>query len=155
MRTDLLRNLMRFLYRFRPRDNRKKKRKFDMSKWWNETKCGTAACAAGYACNLPSFQKAGFQLQTTYPTHDGTYKYPTYKGHANFEALAKGLGISVYAASGIFSEDSYLFNNARSITPYRVARRIEAFLKMKNPNVVWDVHKKRWVVHNTTSQNNG
>lgn len=44
-----------------------KRGQFDMRKWAHEVvdgrpKCGTAACAAGWASAIPSFRRAGYRL---------------------------------------------------------------------------------------------
>lgn len=67
-------------------------RKFDLACW----DCGTTACAMGYACRMPSFNKAGLRLGKLTAT-------PYYKNWAGFEAAQKFFGLGQVEALTLFS----------------------------------------------------
>lgn len=91
-------------------------RKFDLSCW----ECGTTACAMGYACKMPSFNRAGLRL-----IH-GTPKYLIYEG---FTAAAEFFGMSKDEAFGLFSP-SYNPLGYKA-TPKGVAKQIRELVADK------------------------
>jgi len=57
-----------------------KSARFDMDAWF--TDCGTASCAAGFACEDPEFQAAGL-------SRCNLGECPQFDGKLTFEALSK------------------------------------------------------------------
>lgn len=87
---------------------------------WHQTKsCGTVACAAGHACMMPEFRRAGFRL-----TEDG---WPIYRGEEHFHACSKFFGITVDESLELFSPNYY----KNSPTPKQVAKRIRTLVAKK------------------------
>lgn len=73
--------------------------KFDMGSWSEEEesgrpKCGTAACAMGWATTIPSFRRAGLFLNE--------YGEPEFEGHTESEAAAHFFSIAISQARDLF-----------------------------------------------------
>lgn len=110
------------------------KKNFSMQKWGITTigraifspntlpACNTTACAGGWACSIPSFQKEGLTMQA-----DG----PTYRGWAGHGALQKFFGLTLEQETFLF--DSYQVKNGYTqllrLTPKQWATRCRKFLK--------------------------
>lgn len=94
--------------------------KFDMSMWYssNISECGTVACAGGYACLDPAFQKLGL--------HFGYNKIPCYKGQEGIGALRAFFDLPSSVAMRLF-----LLYRVQPVKPATVIRRIRALLAMK------------------------
>ena len=82
--------------------------------------CDTVACAAGWACTIPSFNKAGFQIDTFYSDRP-TYRDANGERLCGFEAIESFFGLSERAAVNIFGGE-YLAD--KKTTPKQVAKRI-------------------------------
>ena len=95
-----------------------KRSEFDMETWW----CGTAGCAIGHACSLPSWRRAGMRLT---PTGRMPWEHSevTFAGHENVDAVAEFLQIDYFDADMLFTK------HKGHETPRQVARHIESFLK--------------------------
>lgn len=91
---------------------------FNMDVWatdgFKEKKCGTAACALGWATVI-------FRDLTL-----NKYDTPIYQGASDFEAGEKFFEISEEEAGYIFSSDSY--RNPRRISPKAAAKHIRKLL---------------------------
>jgi hypothetical protein len=108
-----------------------KRKQFDMCFWVSArnttpTDCGSAGCALGHACTIPSLRRAGLKLDDTVPCFrpHGFY-YPVY----GYDAGKKVFDLSFEEAHYLFNPDSYDTNDPQKITPITVARRIEQFVK--------------------------
>lgn len=115
-----------------PREN------FDLDTWWspaqshvnNFTKfkknphfCGTTACAAGWACTIPSFKRAGLTVKTT--SIAGQFE-PAFKKYRAFSALEDFFGIDDYQARQLFESGYYMFPHDG---PRNVSNRIRKLVK--------------------------
>ncbi len=81
-----------------------------------DTSCGTTACAIGWACTIPVFQKAGLLFKGI---------SPRYEGRAGWTAVAAFFEITLFEAKVLFSNDFY---NVHVSTPSGVSERIEEFV---------------------------
>jgi hypothetical protein len=102
--------------------------RFCMGTWCRESECGTAACAWGHACSIPSFRRAGLQLLA-----DPDIKYeetrcffPTYQGYHGYEAAEQFLGISYMEACWLFDPLRY---PVLQVLPNHVAERIDQLVR--------------------------
>jgi hypothetical protein len=86
--------------------------------------CGFAACAAGWACTIPEFNRAGLRLESDYL--EDTDFYPEFKSNKGFDALPNFFGIEVKEAYYFFYPDQYKTANP---LPTTVAKRIRKFVK--------------------------
>lgn len=97
-----------------------RKRKFDISSWFNRRvsrqggTCGTSACALGEACLLPSFRKQGLRLDGEHPYFDGNY---------NFRAGMVFFDLTELESSHLFSGGEYDMPQGK-INAKHVATRI-------------------------------
>lgn len=104
-------------------------KRFDMFNWFghygeHEVKsksrafikrdCGTKACAAGWACTMPEFKRAGLKIDRD--------DQPTYKKHHSWSAVQKFFDLHEVHAESIF--------NASSIyTPKQWAKHCRKFIR--------------------------
>lgn len=88
----------------------------------NPHKCGTAACALGWACIIPEFAEAGLRFS------DGPHKIPIYRDLSNYAAGAKFFGITEGQSENLFYSGRYR-GPSDSITPKMVSRRIRALIR--------------------------
>lgn len=126
--------------------------KFNMSYWGRYegkdapkqldiTKCGTAACAFGWACSIPEFQAAGLKLiswggrgEAMYYVVQLTTPCMTY---TDYRAAAKFFDLTWDEAAWIFNPVAYRPEAADeewetgSVTPAQVVERIESLLAGK------------------------
>lgn len=84
--------------------------------------CGTTACAVGWACCLPEFQREGLHLSTYAPA----YK-PREGGdvHHHWEAVTAFFDLAEDEAEHLFSYEKYDF----MVFPWNVAARIRELLR--------------------------
>jgi hypothetical protein len=75
--------------------------------------CGTAGCALGWACIVPSFYKAGLRL---------VEGLPDYKGYSTYEAAGFFFGLSE-------GEAKFLFHSSNHGTAKDAAKRIGIVLR--------------------------
>lgn len=126
--------------------------KFDISIWAqeldrNKPKCGTAACALGWATTIPSFRKAGFRLVKDDSFSHGRYHVnlkwrPAYKDIEDmpFTAAAYFFGITTKDA-----EEAFDFDDSK-VTRKQMISRLKNLIKKnekrlaKNGNVPVDVY---------------
>lgn len=84
--------------------------------------CRTTACAGGWACSIPTFQKEGLTMQV-----DG----PSYRGYSGHSALRVFFGLSREQETFLF--DSYHVADGEPVmlrlTPKQWAKRCDKFLK--------------------------
>lgn len=99
--------------------------RFNMSCWAKENGCGTVACAAGHACTIKSFNRAGLRLDRD-EYGNGT---PTFKGLADFQAIEEFFGINE-DESWMFHPSCQFYKTDRP-TPKTVAKAFRKFLKSK------------------------
>lgn len=69
-----------------------------------EVECGTAACAAGWACSIPKLRKAGLRLTDKGVFRDIVIQYGSLK---NYKALAEFFDISLHQSHHLFSPTQY------------------------------------------------
>ena len=67
---------------------------FSLTHW----RCGSVACAIGWACTLPEFQAEGLQL---------IHGQPQFRNFTSWTAVKRVLGVDVDTALGLFSEHAY------------------------------------------------
>lgn len=101
---------------------------FNMGMWYDESEedgCGTAACAAGYACLDRGFRRRGLHIANL-----GTagLKYPAFKGAGAEFAIAKFFGVAPSEARWLVYLSQYAVRGReaemRHVTPAMVADRI-------------------------------
>lgn len=85
--------------------------------------CGTTACAVGWGCAMPEFQKLGLKMILD-PDEFSNF-YPKFKEFTGFEAVSEFFGISDREARYIFTIDAY---GDEPISAKDVAARIEKFV---------------------------
>ncbi len=73
---------------------------FNMRYWW----CGTSGCAAGHACRIPAFKKAGLKTIKV----DSSYITVGYQSHCGFAALELFFDLTKHDAHQIFSNEMYV-----------------------------------------------
>ena len=110
---------------------------FDMTVWHRPRQratkdrpaCGTASCAMGIACTLPTFKQLGLRRATREHCF-----VPQFDGDHGFMAAARLFQISLDDATWLFSSDSYLHTFP---TPHSVVGRLRQFVhnqrKYANP----------------------
>ena len=93
---------------------------FDLGTW----KCGTSACAVGWAAADPQFNEEGFKLdkQSKGPLASFIFM-PWYEGLGGWSAVEKFFGIDFDQAQNLFSDEAY-----GSATKAHVIQRIEEFV---------------------------
>ena len=82
-------------------------------------KCGTSACAVGWACTIPEFMEQGLSMH-----HSGQ---PTFKGTHSWDAAEGFFGLLYDEAIALFSSESYMPDENG---PEHVAQRIRTFLEV-------------------------
>ena len=88
-----------------------KSARFNMDMWF--TDCGTASCAAGFACDDPEFQAAGLRRGLC-------SLWPEFDGKLIFEALTEFFGIE----SEFIFDPNYYNMEVKHIKPRHVIDRI-------------------------------
>jgi len=129
-------------------------RKFNMRQWFNNkpfnelefgasvplgeqlAKCGAAACAFGYACEIPEFKAAGLEIMATRINGDGSnFVEPVFEQRSGFGAAEEFFGISRADAEFLFDPEEYQ-EDAKyddGITPLHVVERIDELLTLGEP----------------------
>lgn len=100
--------------------------RFDLQ-WWayngfSPNKCGTTACAVGWATTIPAFKKAGLKLYRDYD--DGLY--PIYKTYDSWDAVKVFFKLSMKDAEWLFNSGYYPVEQNNN--PKYVAKRIREFV---------------------------
>lgn len=96
---------------------------FDLTWWYdNDDKCGTTACAIGWCCQDPWFQRQGFALGSD----QGMPKlfFPKYHGLEEWEAVQKFFDLDGDEADFLFRAEAY--GDERVLAA--VINRVEAFM---------------------------
>ena len=95
--------------------------KFNLKTW----KCGSAACAVGWAASDPQFKKEGFKLYSGLfgPDDNRQVFTPSYGDLGGWSAVEKFFGIDFDHAQYLFSDEAY-----GSATKEHVIQRIEEFV---------------------------
>ena len=97
-------------------------KRFDL-RFWN--KCGSVACAVGWAASDPWFIRRGLKLAKEEALCDGVQYYePFYNGCYDFMAVKEFFGLASGQASNLFVVTAYKYPTRRN-----VIRRIKAFVK--------------------------
>lgn len=118
MRRERLTRLVDMLVRLRPT----KTRHFHLAEWETQKRCGTAACALGYAMVHPWFNARGFHRVIS----ETGNAIPKFRGARGWFAAEQFFCASFGAAVALFDEDGYA--PRQSGNPKAVAARIRAFL---------------------------
>lgn len=107
------------------------RKSFDMRYWRAEgANCGTVSCAAGHACSIPSFRKAGLVMEYDYTMYAGLKVFMVkYKSDESFDALAQFFGISSEDAEFLFNPQQYNQYFYANITTKQVANRIRKYVE--------------------------
>lgn len=79
-------------------------------------KCGTSACAVGWACAMPEFKAEGLHY---------ALNGPVYGPDDAWNAVRMFFGLQYHEATALFSSDSYEDN----VAPVDVATRIRLFMR--------------------------
>lgn len=96
-------------------------KKFDLATWRDDSRaasngttdndllhtCGTTACAVGWACALPEFQKEGLRYGTAGPTLEGLVTEPGKEWRDSWTAVETFFGLSEDDAAWLFIDDNY------------------------------------------------
>lgn len=111
------------------------KRRFNMMIWASglfcgrpkevEHKCGTSACALGWASSIPSFKRDGLILKNDF---DSDEAYVFFDGVDGYCAASRFFEIGYESAKYLFDSE-YGWVNRNKETPKQVAERIERFVK--------------------------
>lgn len=95
---------------------------FDLESWGStpeDNACGTTACAMGYACLVPEFQKRGLKLMVgervartvagynRFMTRGRPFALPVFDHGGGWNAITAFWGLSETNVSWLFDEDSY------------------------------------------------
>lgn len=121
---------------------------FDLSIWmvgFNEAdqtfdklsnECGTSACAIGWACTHPEFNKQGLRYEHS-PSF-GNSGFPVYGEYEDWEAVRRFFNISDMLAETLFIESNYnkyydYGTDTYKIRPLDVADRIQVVIN--NPHL--------------------
>jgi hypothetical protein len=98
--------------------------------------CGTAACAAGWACTIPSFKRAGFRLGESEYWGDKS-NCPVYRGMEEWDAIRAFFGLPAQLYEELKYEsltkgmpEDYLFGSHNPNSPVQAAARIERYIKL-------------------------
>lgn len=99
-------------------ENEVPRKRFDMGQWgghsgFHENKCGSAACALGWATTIPAFRRAGLIFSER--------GIPTFEGEWGEDAGARFFNLPRGQATTLFMPGSYPNHRA---TPKQVAKRI-------------------------------
>lgn len=121
MNTKRLLKLAEFLETKVPR------KEFDMTCFSRGPKpgCGTAACALGWATQIPSFKRLGLKLVGK----RSPFYQPDYNGNRNFKAGEVFFDITHHMSLLLFNYESYPLYRA---TPKQVAKRIRQLVAGNN-----------------------
>lgn len=109
-----------------------KNMRFNLREWRstglkkNTNGCGTAACAVGYACTLPSFKKEGLYLGDE---NESSYAGPMFDGHRCWDAVSVFFNLSYSTSMYLFSADYYA--RWQRDKPQAVAKRIRQFIRQQ------------------------
>jgi len=102
-----------------------KPRRFNLKEWVDQdfaaNKCGTQACAIGWATTI--FKRQGLKLTDM---KEGMVINPFYNENKGFKAISYFFSISPGDVLYLFSDISY---NERKSGPKSVARKIEKFVE--------------------------
>lgn len=93
--------------------------KFSLQTW----KCGTTACAVGWACTIPEFKEEGL----SYYDESNQHFAPKYKGEWHFDAVDEFFDISYRDSLWLFGADQDGYN-----TPIQVVARICDLMKLSD-----------------------
>jgi hypothetical protein len=95
--------------------------------------CGTAACAMGWACTIPSFRRAGLKLiDADWSIADNKpQRIPTYEDKIEFEAAEEFFGLPANGRIRGRYVASYLFGGHNKNSPIQAANRIENYIKLE------------------------
>jgi hypothetical protein len=107
---------------------------FNLATWFRETDCGTVACAAGWACTIPAFKRAGLRIAKSESPHHAPQVIPTLTDAAGetyfgFDACAEFFGLLMGDSYHLFGPDEY--RTGRRTTPKAVAKRIRAIVSRR------------------------
>jgi hypothetical protein len=92
---------------------------FDLQSW----KCGTSACAVGWACQDPVFKEQGLHLKDFGKTH-----MPTYGKHSSWDAVCEFFDLAQPDALRVFDPCAYPYHGI-DVKPEQVIFRIENLIK--------------------------
>ncbi len=111
---------------------------FDLS-WWSAEastghRCGTFACAGGWACAIPEFREAGLRAgrSSIHPGPGGT-GVPLFEGFEGYHALRKFFGLTELQEDWIFNPDFYPWRKHGD--PMAVVKRIRSMVKRAEKRV--------------------
>jgi hypothetical protein len=94
--------------------------------------CGTAACAIGWACTIPSFRRAGLKLtDAEWSIKDKPHKIPVYEEKEEFEAAEEFFGLPAHGRIKGRFVVTYLFGGHNKNSPIQAAKRIENYIKLE------------------------
>ena len=99
---------------------------FKMITW----KCGTSACAVGWAASDPQFNEEGFELDKHCEGPLAIFMFtPWYEGIGGWSAVENFFGIDFDHAQYLFSDEAYsIVDSNERITKEQVIQRIEEFV---------------------------
>src|SRR5579862_1221843 len=83
---------------------------------YSQSECGFAACAMGWACQIPSFVQQGLHL---------TRGYPSFGSHMGHNAACDFFEIDMETSYYLFSGRQYCRYYEGKVTPKMVAKRID------------------------------
>lgn len=115
MRSDRLLVLAAFLDTLPPE-------KLDMGVWAEKQKCGTVACAVGWACQIPEFQEAGLRVEWD----KDECAVPVFGVVCGWATPAVFFGLPITCVHYLF--DSELYEANAAVSPRTVAARIRDFV---------------------------
>ena len=103
------------------------------------TECSSCACAVGWACTIPSFQRDGLEVDTYGVSSGWISQIPIYQGERAIAASVAFFGLHNDR------EFEYLFGPHWPNSPVQAAQRIERFLKdrsvVTSPGTKWPAPK--------------
>lgn len=91
---------------------------FNLNTWKSD--CGTTACALGWACEIPEFQKLGLYC------YNLMYQTPVFETSFGYRAAALFFDISLEKIERLFCPNEYPEEDQAN--PLAVAQRIEEFI---------------------------
>lgn len=101
-----------------------KGKRFDLGRWY---KCGSTACACGWAASDPWFRRRGLHLRK-YLEEDFLGEHnthgPVFQEYTEFTAIDQFFGLSSDETEFLFNEEAYKRGSRRD-----VIRRIEKFVR--------------------------
>lgn len=122
---------------------------FDLGVWFDSVdsegkefselagKCGTSACAVGWACTHKEFNKQGL----IYEIDEDNHGFPVYRDDTGWDAVERFFDLNINVAELLFDESWYedkFYNDATNelkITTQDVANRIQ--IVIDNPDEDW------------------